>query len=83
MHYILAAFEAGVYYTESDVNAAIRGRNPFDMDHVHRRRMMADHAMLDRAANGTRSRRVHGYMALFNWYPANPGTPFHRDGQTP
>ena len=28
LHYILAAFEAGVYYTESDVNAAIRGRYP-------------------------------------------------------
>jgi hypothetical protein len=45
---------------------------------------MVDYAMADRAANGTRYRRVHGYLTPFNWDPAVPGTrPFHRDGQTP
>jgi hypothetical protein len=84
LHYIVAAFEAGVCYTESDVNVAIRGRNPFDIDHVQPRRMMVDYAMLDRAANGTRYRRVHGCLALFNWDPAIPGTrPFHSEGQMP
>ena len=69
---------------ESDVTAANRGRNPFDVDHVQLRRMMVDHAMLDCAANGTRYRRVHGYLTLFNWAPAIPGTrPFHREGKTP
>ena len=84
LHYILAAFEAGVYYTESDVNAAIQGRNPFDIDHVQLRRMMVDYAMLDRAADGTQYRRVHGYLALFSWDVAIPGTrPFHGDSHTP
>ena len=84
LHDIFVAFEAGVYYTEGDVNAATRGCSPCDMDHVQLRRMMVDYAMVDRAANGARYRRVHGYLALFNWDPAISRTrPFHRDGQTP
>ena len=66
--------EGGVYYSESDVNAAIRGRSPFDTDAIDKgqlRRVMVDYAMLDRAAKGTRYRRVHG----------NSAVPLH--GQTP
>ncbi len=84
LHYICPAFEVGVYYTESSVNDPIRDRNPFDTDDVQLRRMMVDYAMMERAANGTRYRRVDGYLALFSWDPGIPGTrPFHRDGETP
>ena len=65
----------------------MRGRNPFEVDDVDKalpRRMTVDCAMLDRAANGTRYRRVRGYLALFNSDPATPGTrSLHSDGQTP
>ncbi len=55
-----------------------------DLDKGQLMRMMVDYAMLNRAANGTRYRQVHGYLALFNWDPAIPGTrAFHPDGQTP
>ncbi len=69
LHYICPAFEVGVYYTESAVNDPIRDRNPFDTDDVQLRRMMVDYAMMDRAANGTRDRRVDGYLAPFQLGP--------------
>ena len=74
LHYILQAFETGRDYNEAQVNAAIQGRNPFDIDHVQLRRMMVDDAMLDRTADGSQYRRHHGYLAVFNWDPDIPGT---------
>ena len=74
LHYVLQAFETGRDYKEAQVNATIQGRNPFDIDHVGLRRMMVDNAMLDRTADGSRYRRSHGYLAMFNWDPAIPGT---------
>ena len=74
LHYVLQNFETGRDYNEAEVNAVILGRNPFDIDHVQIRRMMVDSAMLDRTADGSRYRRHHGYLALFNWDPAIPGT---------
>ena len=74
LHHILQDFETGRDYNEAQVNAIIQSRNPFDIDHVRLRRMMVDSAMLDRTADGSRYRRHHGYLALFNWDPAIPGT---------
>lgn len=74
LHYVLQAFETGRDYNEAQVNAAIQRRNPFDIDHVQLRRMMVDNAMLDRTADGSRYRRSHGYLAMFNWDRAIPGT---------
>ena len=74
LHYLLQAFETGRNYNEAQVNAAIQRRNPFDIDHVQLRRMMVDNAMLDRTADGSRYRRSHGYLAMFNWDRAIPGT---------
>ncbi len=74
LHYILQDFETGKDYDEAQVNATIQGRSPFDIDHVQLRRMMVDNAMLDRTADGSRYRRSHGYLAMFNWDRAIPGT---------
>ncbi len=74
LHYILQSFETGKDYSEAQVNATIQDRNPFDIDHVQLRRMMVDNAMLDRTADGSRYRRHQGYLAMFNWDPAIPGT---------
>ncbi len=74
LHYILQDFETGRDYNEAQVNAVIQNRNPFDIDHVQLRRMMVDNAMLDRTVDGSRYHRHHGYLAVFNWDPAIPGT---------
>ena len=73
LHYVLQAFETGKNYNEAQVNSVIQDRNPFDIDHVQLRRMMVDNAMLDRTADGSRYRRHHGYLAIFNWDRAIPG----------
>ena len=67
LHYLLIGLDAGVVYSEEEVNLAIRQRNPFAIDHVQLRRILIEHRMLERTPDGGEYRTSDGYRQFADW----------------
>ena len=73
LHYISRGFDHGHEYSEDDVNQKIAERNMFRLDHVHLRRYLIDHLMLERSRDGARYKVSRGYLSLAQWDSEIPG----------
>ena len=73
MHYIWRGFDHDHEYPEDEVNQKIAERNLFRLDHVHLRRYLVDHLMLERSRDGAVYKVSWGYLSLAQWDSEIPG----------
>lgn len=73
LHYISRGFDHGHEYSEDEVNQKIAERNLFRLDHVHLRRYLVDHLMLERSRDGAVYKVSWGYLSLAQWDSEIPG----------
>ena len=73
LHYISRGFDHDREYSEDEVNQKIAERNLFGLDHVHLRRYLIDHLMLERTRDGAVYKVSRGYLSLAQWDSEIPG----------
>ena len=73
LHYISRSFDQDHEYSEDEVNQRIAERNLFRLDHVHLRRYLVDHLMLERSRDGAVYKVSWGYLSLAQWDSEIPG----------